>query len=100
MDNRTKTLFSSILCGLSLTAFGCGYSQPSRFQNSFLPPAPKASIYGMRELADPPAVQPNVFLQDVPFLKSNAIPRSSRGDSLLRRADQAFQRGKAAYQTD
>lgn len=100
MDNRTKTLFSVSLCAVSLISGGCGYTQASRFQNSFLPPAPRASALAALEIAEPPAVPSNLYLQDVPFLTSNPIPRRSRADGLEQRAEQAFQRGRTYYQAD
>ncbi len=100
MDNRTKTLFSVSVCAVALISGGCGYTQPSRFQTSFLPPAPRPGTLAALEIAEPPAIQPNVYLQDVPFLSSNALPRRSRGDALRTRAEQAFQRGRNYYQSD
>jgi len=54
------------------------------------------------EIADPPALLPNIYLQDVPFLNTAALvpPRRTRGDALMQRADQAFQRGKKLYQAN
>ena len=44
MHDRTKTFFSySVLAGV-LSATGCGFNQQSRFQMSFLPPAPPAAV--------------------------------------------------------
>jgi len=99
MDVRTKTLFSVLACCAAAVTSGCGYNQPSKFQNSFLPPPPKQSALAALELAEPPAVKPNLYLQDVPLLTANAIPRRSRADALEQRADQAFQRGKNLYQS-
>ena len=101
MDNRTKALFYfSILAGL-LSSISCGVPQPSKFQMSFLPPAPRTAAAAV-EIADPPALLPNVYLQDLPFLATSALvpPRRSRGDALIQRADQAFQRGKKLYQAN
>src|SRR5579871_1979856 len=100
MDERTKTLFSVLACGAIILTAGCGYNQSSKFQNSFLPPPPRTSALAALEIAEPPAVQPNLFLQDVPLLSVNAIPRRSRADALEQRAEQAFQRGKNLYQSD
>ncbi len=101
MDNRTTTLFSLSILAAVITTASCGVSQQSKFQMSFLPPAPKAAALTI-EVADPPALQPNVYLQDVPFLDTAnlAPPRRSRGDALVQRADQAFQRGKRLYQAN
>src|SRR5215472_1579383 len=99
MDVRTKTLFSVLACCAAAVTSGCGYNQPSKFQNCCLPPPPKQSALAALELAEPPAVKPNLYLQDVPLLTANAIPRRSRADALEQRADQAFQRGKNLYQS-
>ena len=101
MDNRTTTLFSLSILAAVITTASCGVSQQSKFQMSFLPPAPKAAAFTI-EVADPPALQPNVYLQDVPFLDTANLtpPRRSRGDALVQRADQAFQRGKRLYQAN
>ena len=102
MDERTKTLFSVLACCATLATAGCGYNQSSKFRNSFLPPPPaRSSGLAALEIAEPPAVPPNVFLQDVPLVVSpNPIPRRSRADALEQRAEQAFQRGKNFYQSD
>jgi len=101
MDNRTKTLFSCFLLAFAVTSVSCGYNQQSRFQMSFLPPAPRLSAFSV-ELAEPPVLQPNIYLQDLPFLNTAALtpPRRSRGDNLVQQADQAFQRGKRSYQAN
>ena len=100
MDYRTKTLFSLFPLAVALSSAGCGYNQQSKFQMSFLPPAPRSSALAAVEIAEPPLVQPNPFLQDVPFVTSNPIPRRTRADGLVQRADQAFQRGKRDYQAN
>ena len=101
MDDRTKRIYSVLGLAAALTAAGCGYTQPSRFQTSFLPPAPHASALAALEIAEPPVVQVNPYLRDVPFLSTNPVlPRQSRSDILAQRAEQAFQRGRAAYQAD
>ena len=101
MNNRTKILASSVLFAGALTAAGCAYNQQSRFQMFFLPPAPHAAVPAL-ELGDPPALEPNVYLQDVPLLNATAPapPRRSRAEILVQRADQAFQRGKRLYQAN
>ena len=101
MDGRTKALFSFLGSSVLVMAAGCGYTQPSKFQTSFLPPAPRPSALAAVNIAEPPAFQPNLYLQEVPFLTTNAVPsRRSRGDLLIQRAEQAFQHGKAYYQAD
>lgn len=102
MHVRTKTLFFFFLPAVALTFAGCGTTQPSRFQMSFLPPAPRPAPPAA-ELAEPPVIQANLFLRDVPaFLLTNLQlpPRSPRADALLHRADQRFQAGKKYYQAN
>jgi membrane-bound lytic murein transglycosylase D len=100
MDVRTKTLFFFLLA-VALTTAGCGANQPSRFHMSFLPPAPRTAP--VVELAEPPAVQSNLFLHDVPALlltNPQVPPRNARADALVERADQRFQAGKRYYQAN
>ncbi len=99
MSSRTNTLFFLFPLAVVLSTSACGYNQQSRFQMSFLPPAPRP-VAAAVEIAEPPTVQPNVYLQDVPFLTTNPIPRRSRADALIQRAEQAFQRGKRDYQAN
>jgi membrane-bound lytic murein transglycosylase D len=103
MDHRTKTLLLCFVFAVFLTASGCGFSQQqSRFQMSFLPPAPNPA--GAAIDMEPPSVpQPNVFIRPTPaFL--NADPRisegKSRGDALARQAQQHFERGRRRYQSN
>jgi membrane-bound lytic murein transglycosylase D len=68
---------------------------------SFLPPAPLGAA-NAAELAEPPAVQPNLFLKDVPaiLLTKPAVPqRRTAADDTMRRADRRYQAGKRAYQS-
>ena len=101
MRYRTATLFSSILTFAAVLTSGCGYNQQSRFQMSFLPPAPHPTAT-VPDLADAPALPANSYLQDVPLLNTSGLvpPRRSRGDALVQRADQAFQRGRKFYQAN
>src|ERR1700730_9752319 len=101
MDNRTKTLFSFLLVLAALTTVSCGYSQQSKFQMYFLPPAPTPAAFTL-ELADPPRLERKVSLQELPFLDPASLtpPRRTRGDTLVQQADQAFQRGKRYYQAN
>ena len=99
MDDRTKTLLAVGLVAGSVIAGGCGYTQPTRFQTSFLPAAPRTSAFANVEIAEPPAVQPNLFLQDVPFLSTSQVARHSKADTTVQRAQDAFLRGKNLYQT-
>jgi membrane-bound lytic murein transglycosylase D len=104
MEVRTKTLF--FLAAAALVTAGCGFNQrgfnqPARFRMAFLPPA---SPHGgpAIELAEPPVVQPNLYLKDVPpFLLTNPqfSERWARADALVRRADLRFEAGKRYYQS-
>jgi membrane-bound lytic murein transglycosylase D len=102
MEVRTKTLFFFFVAAVALTTPGCGLNQPSRFRMAFLPPASHASGSAI-ELADPPVIQPNLYLKDVPpFLVTNPqfADRWARADALVRRADRRFEAGKRYYQSD
>jgi len=97
MGNRKKTLFSFFaLAGAGFLA-SCGYPQPSRFQMSFLPSAPAASV------ADIPApkVSTNPYLSNVPpALRAEPKPPRPRraGDLTVEQAERIFQQGKREYQ--
>src|SRR5690242_5106878 len=98
MAVRSTTLQSLILSLAAIIA-GCGYNQPNRFQMSFLPPAPKGAP--AIELPDPPAVEPNAFLTDVPAAIVPKLPPPTRrtlGDDLMQRAERRMQNGKRFYQ--
>ena len=99
MAVRSKTLHSFIPFAIAIAA-GCGYNQPSRFQMSFLPPAPKGAP--AIELPEPPPPEPNAFLStDVPAALVPKLPpprRRTQGDELMQRADRRFQAGKRFYQ--
>ena len=100
MDDRTKVFLQFSAVAFAVATAGCGFNQPSRFQMSFLPPAPHGAA--AVELAEPPTIQPNVYLHDVPpILLSNptaVLPRRTAADDTMRRADRRFQAGKRAYQ--
>src|SRR5450432_2555262 len=101
MDDRTKVFSQFAVFAMTLAAAGCGYNQQSRFQMSFLPPAPHGAAYAV-ELAEPPAIEPNLFLEDVPaiLLTNPAAPRRrTAADDTLRRADRRYQAGKRFYQS-
>jgi membrane-bound lytic murein transglycosylase D len=68
---------------------------------SFLPSAPHPSAAA--EIAGPPVVQPNLYLHDAPAVliqAQKAVAGPSRADLLVERANQAFQRGRQAYQAN
>ena len=97
---RSKTFFSFLLLALAITA-GCGYNQPTRFQMSFLPPAPKNAQ--VVELPEPPPLEPNLFLAaDEPAILVPKLPpptRRTHGDDMMARAERRYQSGKRYYQT-
>jgi membrane-bound lytic murein transglycosylase D len=102
MDVRTKTLFFFFVSAVALSTAACGFNQPSRFRMAFLPPASHPDDRAA-ELAEPPVIQPNLYLKDVPpFLVTNPQPpeRRTSADALVQRADQRFQAGKRCYQSD
>jgi len=102
MDVRTKTLFFLFAFAVALATAGCGFNQPSRFRMAFLPPASNASS-PVVELAEPPAIQPNLYLEDVPpYLLTNPqlLERRARADVLVERADRRFEAGKRYYQSN
>jgi membrane-bound lytic murein transglycosylase D len=92
---------SGFLLGAVLFLAGCGYTQQSKFQMSFLPPAPLAPSEDA-SITDPPAVAsaPNPYLEKVPALLLTT-PRPPRhqllGDAKVQGADQALARGTQAY---
>ena len=100
MEVRTRAIFSFFVFAVAVVAAGCGYTQQqSKFQMSFLPPAPRSAP---AEFSDPPVIpQPNLYLKDVPaFLLANpqVSARKTHADALAREADQRFQQGKKCYQ--
>src|SRR5208283_666560 len=102
MEVRKKTLFSFFLAAAALTTAGCGLNQSSRFRMAFLPPASHVSGPAM-ELTEPPVIQPNLYLKDVPpFLLTDPqfSSRRTRADSLVERANRRFEAGKRYYQSN
>src|SRR5215471_13013296 len=83
-----------------VAAAGCGYNQPTRFSNSFLPPAPKGAP--AIELPDPPLPEPNAFLKsDLPAVLANRNVqpvRRTQGDATMLRAESRYQAGRRLYQ--
>jgi membrane-bound lytic murein transglycosylase D len=105
MYDRTKTFYYLILLAAVILTAGCGYNQQSKFQMSFLPPAPHpAADTDAGTLPPAPAVQPNPYLQQQPpafiLVASQPPARKTAGDQLVMRAEQTFQQGKRSYQTN
>ncbi len=101
MEVRTETLCSFFVVSVAVFSSGCGYTQQSRFQMSFLPPAPHGAS-AVLELPEPPPVEHNAYLgADIPaIILSNpqSIQRRTQGDSTIQTAQRRFQAGKRAYQ--
>lgn len=100
MEVRTKALL--FLAAVALATAGCGFNQPARFRMAFLPPASHASGPAI-ELEEPPVIQPNLYLKDVPpFLLTNPqfSERWARADALVERANRRFEAGKQYYQSN
>jgi membrane-bound lytic murein transglycosylase D len=103
MDDRTKTFYSFLVAAVTVITAGCGYTQQTRFQMSFLPSAPHAVEADVEALPPAPSLQPNIYLQQTPaFLlaSSQTPPRKTTGDAIVMRAEQTFQRGKKFYQAN
>jgi membrane-bound lytic murein transglycosylase D len=98
MISRRKRLLYFLGASLTLGIAGCGYAPQSKFQ-SFLPPAPHPSTEA--EIAQPPVVQPDLYLREAPAFLMQAqkeVAGPARADLLMQRADQAYQRGRKLYQ--
>src|ERR1017187_6605861 len=100
MEVRTSALCSFSLLAVALVTSGCGYTQQSRVQMSFLPPAPRGAAAAV-ELPEPPPVH-NVYLgADIPaIILSNPqiLQRRTQGDTTIQTAQGRFQAGKRSYQ--
>src|ERR1035438_7633209 len=101
MEVRTSTLCTFSLLGVAVVTSGCGYTQQSKYQMSFLPPAPHRASETM-ELPEPPPVERNLYLgADIPavvFSNSQALQRRTQGDATIQTAQRRFQSGKHYYQ--
>jgi membrane-bound lytic murein transglycosylase D len=100
MEVRSSALCSFSLLAVALVTSGSGYTQQSRFQISFLPPAPRGAAAAV-ELPEPPPVH-NVYLgADIPaIILSNPqiLQRRTQGDTTIQTAQGRFQAGKRSYQ--
>ena len=94
LSGRTRCLWGSAIPLLALTA-ACGY--PSQLHTSLLLPAlPGASVLAALQLAEPPFVRPDLFLEELPSFSADVSLKPVRCDGLVERAEQAFERGQAA----
>ncbi len=103
MEASKKTLLSFLMVAAVVGCAGCGYTQQSRFQMSFLPSPPRAGAESAEDLPQPPVVEANTYLSQAPpiLLAANtSLPRKTNADSLLFRAEQSFERGKRLYQAN
>ena len=93
MEVRTETLCSFFVAAVAVVSSGCGYTQQSRFQMSFLPPAPHGAS-AVVELPEPPPVPHNAYLgADIPaIILSNPqiIQRRMQGDATIQTAQRRF----------
>src|SRR5580658_7975705 len=105
MDGRKKTFLSCCPFAVALITAGCGAitsTQQSKFQTSFLPPAPQALSLADADFPKAPLAQPNVYLQDLPAIlvaSPSLPPRRTSGDALIDRAERRFETGKKLYQS-
>src|SRR5580704_2509368 len=104
MDGRKKTFLSCCLFFAAFITAGCGSitsTQQSKFQTSFLPPAPQALTLEDADLPKVPLGQPNIYLEDLPAIlvaSPSLPPRRTSGDVLAERAERRFEAGKKLYQ--
>ena len=101
---RTPTFctITSIVAAILTCSCGYrGYDQQSRFQMSFLPPAPRGGALAT-ELPEPPPPQHNAYLgADIPAVivaNSLGIQKRAQGDTTVQNAQRVFQNGKRFYQ--
>jgi len=105
MDVRRKTLFSCFPFAAALITAGCGSIaniQQSKFQTSFLPPAPHVAFVDETDKPVVPATKPNAFLENLPaiLVATPAMPpRRTAGDATVDRAEKRFEAGKRFYQS-
>jgi membrane-bound lytic murein transglycosylase D len=97
---RPKNIWFSVPALLT-TLCACGVTQQQqRFQNAFLPPPPHPVAFDLNA-TEPPVVQPNVYLNELPSAVSTTphlSPNTTHSDELIEKAQQRFQQGKKYYQ--
>ncbi len=100
MDDRTKTFCSFFVLGAAIATVGCGFSQQSKFQTSFLPSTPHPSP-PVNDIIPPPVVTSNPYVQQMPAVllaEPKAPKRKPSSDALAAAAAKAFDRGYRFYQ--
>src|ERR1017187_5437135 len=101
MEARPSALCTFSLLVVAVVTSGCGYTQQSKLQMSFLPPAPLHAS-AIMELPEPPPIQHNLYLgADIPAIvlsNPQALQRRTQGDTTIQTALRTFQSGKRYYQ--
>jgi membrane-bound lytic murein transglycosylase D len=101
MDGRTTTYCVFLTAALAISTAGCGFNQQSKFQMSFLPPAPHNAP--AIDFAEPPPLESNVYLKtNAPavVLSTPSIPRRrTEADTTIQNAERAYQMGRRFYQS-
>ena len=100
MATRNETKFSFLLIAAGIVTVSCGYNPQSKFQMSFLPPAPRNAP--PVEFSEPPPLEPNLYLKaGVPalVLSNPTTPRRrTEADTSIQYAERAFRSGRRFYQ--
>jgi len=99
MAHKTRTgfLITTVLLIVALAA--CGFSNPQKFQMSFLPTTPSPAA--VAAASQPPVVETNVYLERTPkFLVDGPKlpPHPTASDLRARKAEEIYQRAKRRYQ--
>ena len=97
MAYRTR-FFLSLLPIACLAVAGCGIAGRQKFQMSLLPPAAAPVASSTADVAEPPRVQPSLYLKELPGFLTRQPKLPANSDSLLQQADDAYQRGRRNYQ--
>src|ERR1039458_209641 len=101
MEVRPSPLCTFSLLVVAVVTSGCGYTQQSKYQMSFLPPAPHHPSEAV-ELPEPPPAARNVYLgahiPAIVFPTPQPRQRRTQGDATIQTAQRRFQSGKRYYQ--
>lgn len=92
-----------VLAGMAVFSAGCATTgRPQQFRSFLLPP-PVQAQEPATPLIDPPALQPDLYSNEAPFLRDAAgvtfvaPPQPNDTDFLIRQADDHFAAGKQAF---
>src|ERR1035438_1226622 len=102
MEVRTSALCSFSLLAVALITSGCGYTQQSKFQMSFLPPAPRGAAAPV-ELPQLPGARTPYLGPDIPaIILSNPqiLQRRTQGGATIQTAQRRFLAGKRFYRSE